>query len=85
VRALGVIGAIERAGGGEPALLNMVAATKLVTAAALAREESRGAHFRTDQQQTETVGQRTFMTLADAERIALSSQAASATAACAAP
>jgi L-aspartate oxidase len=68
-RALATIGAIERAGGGEPALLNMLATTKLVTAAAFARTESRGAHFRLDHPQTESAGQRTFLTLADAERI----------------
>ena len=42
--ALGVIAQVERAGGAEPALLNMTAAAKLVTAAALARTESRGGH-----------------------------------------
>jgi L-aspartate oxidase len=77
-RALATIGAIERASGGEPALLNMVATTKLVTAAALARKESRGAHFRLDHPQTETAGQRTFLTLADAERIVRSSETESA-------
>jgi L-aspartate oxidase len=73
-RALATIGAIERASGGEPALLNVIAATKLVTAAALARKESRGAHFRLDYPQTESVGQRTFFTLADAELIARSTE-----------
>ena len=58
----------------EPALLNMAAAAKLVTAAALARQESRGGHWRSDFPQTEKVGTRTFMTLADADKIA-SSQA----------
>ena len=72
--ALAAIGAIERASGGEPALLNMVAATKLVTAAALARTESRGAHFRIDHPQTESIGKRTFVTLADADRIVRSSK-----------
>ncbi len=54
----------------EPALLNMTAAAKLVTAAALARTESRGGHWRTDYPQTTAKGTRTFMTLADADRIA---------------
>ena len=40
----------------EPALLNMTAAAKLVTAAALAREESRGGHWRSDYPQTEKTG-----------------------------
>ena len=46
--ALGVIARLERASGGEPALLNMLAAAKLVTAGALARQESRGGHWRSD-------------------------------------
>jgi L-aspartate oxidase len=69
-RALGAIAAVERASGGEPALLNMVASAKLVAAAALARRESRGGHFRTDHPQTDDHAQRTFLTLAEAERIA---------------
>jgi L-aspartate oxidase len=68
--ALETITAIERASGGEPSLLNMTAAAKLVTAAALARRESRGAHFRRDYPTTDAAGARTFLTLADAERIA---------------
>ena len=51
----------------EPALLNMTAAAKLVTAAALARQESRGGHWRSDFPQTDKTGTRTFMTLADAD------------------
>jgi L-aspartate oxidase len=54
----------------EPALLNMTAAAKLVTAAALARQESRGGHWRSDYPKDEKIGARTFMTLADADRIA---------------
>jgi len=54
----------------EPALLNMTAAAKLVTAAALARHESRGGHWRSDYPRTRKTGARTFMTLADADRIA---------------
>jgi len=68
--ALTVINQVERAGGAEPALLNMTAAAKLVTAAAMTRHESRGGHFRTDYPKTNTAAQRTFMTLGDAERIA---------------
>jgi L-aspartate oxidase len=71
--ALSVIVQVERAGGSEPALLNMTAAAKLVTAAALVRHESRGGHYRTDYPQTDAVGHRTMMTLADAEKIAHSS------------
>jgi L-aspartate oxidase len=59
----------------EPALLNMAAAAKLVTAGALARKESRGGHWRTDFPKTEKTGVRTFMTLADADRIAAAADA----------
>lgn len=72
--ALKVIGRVEKTGS-EPALLNMVAAAKLVTAAALARTESRGGHWRTDHPQTAALGERTFLTLADAERIAAQDKA----------
>ena len=68
--ALGVIAQVERAGAGEPALLNMTAAAKLVAAAALKRTESRGGHYRLDYPSTSPDAQRTFMTLADAERAA---------------
>ncbi len=64
-----MIGQVERAGGNEPALLNMTSAARLVTAAALARHESRGGHYRTDYPATDPTPKRTFMTLADAERI----------------
>jgi L-aspartate oxidase len=72
--ALGVITRLETTST-EPALLNMTAAAKLVTAAALARTESRGGHWRTDYPQTAAQGARTFMTLADAERIAANIEA----------
>jgi L-aspartate oxidase len=41
-----------------------------VTAAALARHESRGGHWRSDHPYTDKTAARTFMTLADADRIA---------------
>jgi L-aspartate oxidase len=47
-KAYDIIDAVERAGAGEPALLNMTAAAKMVTNAAIVHRESRGAHFRTD-------------------------------------
>lgn len=72
--ALGVIARLETTST-EPALLNMTAAAKLVTAAALARTESRGGHWRSDHPQTTAKGARTFMTLADAERIAANIEA----------
>jgi L-aspartate oxidase len=68
--ALATIAQIERAGGNEPALLNMTATAKLVTAAALARHESRGGHCRTDYPGTIEPATRTFLTLDDANRIA---------------
>lgn len=80
--ALETICAVERAGGGEPALLNMTAAAKLVTAAALVRRESRGGHFRTDYPQTNANGTRSFLTLADAEKIAASNGRAASAGAC---
>ena len=67
--ALGVITRLQTASS-EPALLNMAAAAKLVAAGALARRESRGGHWRTDFPKAEETGTRTFMTLADADRIA---------------
>ncbi len=76
-RALETIFSIERAGQNEPALLNMTTAAKLIAAAAVARKESRGAHFRSDYPQTGAVPKRTFLTLADAERIAQEASASS--------
>ncbi len=64
--ALAVIARLEQASGGEPALLNMLATARLVTAAALARTESRGGHWRSDFSRTRKDGARTFMTLAQA-------------------
>ena len=72
--ALDVIARLETTSS-EPALLNMAAAAKLVTAGALARQESRGGHWRSDFPQTETRSERTFMTLADADRIAATAAA----------
>jgi L-aspartate oxidase len=66
--ALAVITRLEQASGGEPALLNMLAAARLVTVAALQREESRGGHWRSDFPLTQKNGTRTFMTLAEATR-----------------
>jgi L-aspartate oxidase len=68
--ALATIIAIERAAGHEPSLLNVMATAKLVAAAALARRESLGAHFRSDYSRASETRRRSFLTLADAERIA---------------
>ncbi|MBI3678350.1 MAG: L-aspartate oxidase [Proteobacteria bacterium] len=70
--ALSTIASVERAGAAEPALLNMIAAAKLVTASALVRHESRGAHFRSDHPQVAREAIRSFLTLGEAERIAAS-------------
>lgn len=67
--ALATISRLERAGT-EPALQNQLASARLVAAAALARTESRGGHWRTDYPQAAPVAQRTLITLADAARIA---------------
>jgi L-aspartate oxidase len=67
-QAIAVIARLERASGGEPALLNMLAAARLVTAGALARAESRGGHWRSDFPLMGKNARRSFMTLADASR-----------------
>ena len=54
-----------------PRFRNMLTAAKLVAVAALARTESRGGHYRSDFPDSDPAWQhRTFMTLADAARIA---------------
>jgi L-aspartate oxidase len=58
---------VERAAGSEPSLLNVTAAAKLIAAAALARRESVGAHFRRDHPVPGESLKRSFLTLADAE------------------
>lgn len=72
--ALAVISRLQTASS-EPALLNMAAAAKLAVAGALARRESRGGHWRNDFPQTDKTGRRTFMTLADADKIAAAATA----------
>ena len=62
--ALDVIERLEREATGTE-LLNMLAAAKLVTAGALARQESRGGHWRSDFPQTEEQGTRSFRALDD--------------------
>jgi L-aspartate oxidase len=67
IQGLVVIERLERQASGD--LLNMLAAARLVTAAALMREESRGAHWRSDFPALSQNGARRFLTLADARRI----------------
>jgi L-aspartate oxidase len=68
-QAMATIARLEQTSGGEPALLNMLAAARLATAAALSRQESRGGHWRSDFPATRKDGQRSFMTLADVARV----------------
>ncbi|MDB5644216.1 MAG: L-aspartate oxidase [Hyphomicrobiales bacterium] len=69
-RALGVIGAIEQEAR-DQLIKNMCAAALLIAAAALAREESRGGHFRTDFPDTDPgQARRSRLTLREARRIA---------------
>jgi L-aspartate oxidase len=63
--ALHVIERLERETSGTE-LLNMLAAARLVTAGALARQESRGAHWRSDFTETDKQSARSFRTLTDA-------------------
>ena len=65
--ALAAIERLERNAGGD--LVNMLAAARLVTAAALVRTESRGAHWRSDYPKPAKDSSRSFLTLADANRI----------------
>jgi L-aspartate oxidase len=63
-QSLAVIQRFETHAGSD--LLNMLAAARLVTAGALARTESRGAHWRSDFPHTAKQGARRFTTLAEA-------------------
>ncbi|WP_172327514.1 L-aspartate oxidase [Mangrovicoccus sp. HB161399] len=66
-RALREIAAVEAAQPGCRPLLNMTATATLIVAAALLREESRGAHFRSDfPRPAAEIGTRSRMTLAEA-------------------
>jgi L-aspartate oxidase len=69
-KALLKIGAIEGENKGDRSLANMLTTAKLITAAAYRRKESRGAHFRSDYPvPNEALAKRSFLTLADAEKI----------------
>ena len=65
-RALATIAQIEAAQPDCAQLQNMTATATLITAAALARRESRGAHCRTDYPDTLPEAARSFLTLAEA-------------------
>jgi L-aspartate oxidase len=68
--ALQTIAALEAKGSEDRRFANMLVAAKLVTAAALKREESRGAHFRTDYPTANPrLAQRSHITLDEADAI----------------
>jgi len=69
--ALATIDALEQETKDDRRLANMLTTAKLITAAALERKESRGAHFRSDYPTPdERLARRSFLTLAQAEAIA---------------
>lgn len=71
VQALGDIARLEQTAGDTNLFSNLATTARLIAAGALAREESRGGHFRSDFPEPREVWRhRTFMTLADATRIA---------------
>jgi L-aspartate oxidase len=70
-RALMMIVSLEQKAGSDRRLSNMLTTAKLITAAALVRKESRGAHFRSDYPAPDAdFAHRSFLTLAEAETIA---------------
>ncbi|TCT09272.1 L-aspartate oxidase [Tepidamorphus gemmatus] len=67
--ALAEIADLERSGGPSHGFRNMITAARLVAYAALVRQESRGAHFRSDFPDTDpALARRNIFTLATAER-----------------
>jgi L-aspartate oxidase len=70
-RALAAISALEQENPADRRLANMLTTAKLVAVAALRRDESRGAHFRSDYPiPNEALAKRSFLTLTQAEHIA---------------
>ncbi|HEX4157402.1 MAG TPA: L-aspartate oxidase [Rhizomicrobium sp.] len=68
--ALAMIADSEFACEHDPTMRNSLAASKLIVAAALARRESLGAHFRRDFPNASGAPKRSFLTLAEAENLA---------------
>jgi L-aspartate oxidase len=69
--ALSAIATLERSSAGDRRLANMLTAAKLIAAAALARKESRGAHFRSDFPLADArLAKRSVLTLEQADAIA---------------
>jgi L-aspartate oxidase len=74
--ALGVIAGLERGASQDGRLANMLITAKLITTAALARRESRGAHFRSDYPAPDPeLAQRSMLTLTESEAIAAAASA----------
>ena len=69
-KAIEALREIERDARGDSILANMVLASRFIAASALKREESRGAHDRSDFPATNpALAERSFLTLADLDRI----------------
>ena len=79
--ALESLGQLRREQGLPPAIENMVLTASLVAAAAFARQESRGAHFRSDYPEADAPqARRSYMTLSNMEAVAHDSAGAAQTA-----
>lgn len=69
-KALGVLRAIEHEANGDGVLANMALAGRFIAASALKRQESRGAHARSDFPDADPeLAQRSFLTLADIDAL----------------
>jgi L-aspartate oxidase len=68
--ALRILAALEDDAGEDRRFANMVTTAKLIAAAALNREESRGAHFRSDYPTSNPrLAERSYMTLDESDAI----------------